>query len=367
MVGMPGVARAACGMESASRRCDSIVERRPDGGDEGVVRVESREHTFAKPDGSECVVARTGGGSAPTWALHALARIPNVKLVVCDANPLSVGFSIADARAVIPLAQDPAFVDRMLDVCREQRVDVLLPAVDEEIPLLGAARERFAAFGTTVLLSPQHALETCQDKAAFARFLTRHDIPAPRSWLPDEAPRAAYPWIVKPRAGRGSTNVWKIENDAQRDFFTPRTPNPILQEFAPGVECTVDTLSDLDGRFLYGSPRIRLATDSGISISGEVVADDDAMALVARLLDTLGVVGPANVQYIRPDERTVLLLEINPRLSGGGALTEGAGIPYIEDVLRVAFGLPVPVRRPVVGTRMLRQWSEVFLAPGSAY
>lgn len=318
---------------------------------------------FSKPDGSACVVARTGGGSAATWALHSLARIPNVKLVACDANPMSVGFALADAHAVVPPARDPNFVDRMLDVCREHRVDVLLPAVDEEIPLLGAARKRFTEIGTMLLLSPLRVLEICQDKSAFAHFLMEHDFPAPASWLPGEKPRAAYPWIIKPRAGRGSTDVWKIECDAQRDYYTPRIPNPIVQAFAAGEEYTVDTLSDLEGRFLYGSPRARLATDSGISTRGEVVADDQAMAIVSRLLNTLGIVGPANVQYTRPNDRTVMLLEINPRLSGGGALTEGAGVPYMEDVLRVALGRSVPARQPIVGTRMLRQWAEVFLPP----
>jgi carbamoyl-phosphate synthase large subunit len=318
------------------------------------------------PTGS-IVVMRTGGGSAPSWALHSLRSISGVVLVSADANPVSVGFHAAHHAVTIPYASDPGFVDAMLGVCQRLRVDVLLPAVDEELVLLSRASARFAEIGTRVLLSPPEVLESCADKWLFHQRLTEIGVPGPRTWLPEMEPECPPPWIVKPRRGRGSVGVARVDRVEELDAAVAGAGDAMVQELVPGEEYTVDTLSDLQGRFLYGSPRVRLKTESGVSTVGRTKADPAAMESVARLMERLGIQGPANLQYIRSAADRFAVLEINPRLSGGGALTEGAGIPYLEDVLRVVRGEPVPPRAAREGVTMLREWREVFVEPdGSA-
>lgn len=310
-------------------------------------------------------VMRTGGGSPANWSLHSLKKIPNVTVVAVDANPLSVSFlNVADEFDVVPRANDPRFVKAMLDCCSHRKIDILIPAVDEELIPLAQSRSEFERIGTKLVLSDADCLETCLDKWRFYEHLLKNDFPAPRTYLSGEGLHS-YPYILKPRRGRGSAGVYPLKSVDDKNFYCGKNDDFIIQDFVPGVEYTMDTLSDPTGRMIYGCPRERVATDSGISTIGKTVKDDEALDIVARLLESIRLQGPANVQYIRPDSNHLYMIEINPRLSGGGALTEAAGIPYLEDVVRVAQGLSVPARDSIVGVMMFREWTERFVDGGT--
>lgn len=311
-------------------------------------------------------VLRTGGGSPPSWALHYLKQIPGVELIVGDCDPLSVAFfSIADEHVVIPMARDEAFVETMLNVCRDKKVDILIPAVDEELVKLAQHKSDFLKAGTVLLLSEPETLEKCFDKWLFHKTLEELNLAAPKSWLKPDDIEGDYPYILKPRSGRGSAGVYKLEDKEDLNYALRKSTDYIIQECIEGKEYTVDCLSDLNGRFIYGAPRERMATESGISRVGKTVEDKEALENIEHLLNHLKIIGPSNVQFFRSNKGEFFFLEINPRLSGGGALTQGAGIPFMQDVLAIAKGETVPTRRVKPDVIMLREWREVFIdAPG---
>ena len=59
-------------------------------------------------------------------------------------TPLSSAARLADRRVVVPTQSEPGFVDATLEACRAHGVRLLVPTHDGELPLLAAARERFA-------------------------------------------------------------------------------------------------------------------------------------------------------------------------------------------------------------------------------
>ena len=59
-------------------------------------------------------------------------------------------------------------------ICRDERVDVLFPTVDVELPKLAAARDELLADGTILASPALHTLETCLDKLALAARVRTH-------------------------------------------------------------------------------------------------------------------------------------------------------------------------------------------------
>src|SRR5439155_12406801 len=110
-------------------------------------------------------VLRTAAGApvAP-FVIKALTSLPGIRVVAVDADPLSCGFELADAHHVVPPASSEHFVPALLDICREQSVDLLFPDLDEELPLLAEARKQFESIGTRVLISDPPTIRTCLDK-----------------------------------------------------------------------------------------------------------------------------------------------------------------------------------------------------------
>jgi carbamoyl-phosphate synthase large subunit len=310
-------------------------------------------------------VLRTGAGSpvAP-FVIRTLQEIPDVRVVAVDCDPLSCGFAFADRHHVVPRVDAEGFLEAMLEVCRQESVDLLLPDLDEELSLLSAARDRFLALRTRVVVSAPDVISECTDKYRTFRLFRNLGIPTPETWLPEEVSRGRplrFPVIVKPRNGRGSSDVFKAQGREELEYVLERVTNPVVQEFVNGPEYTIDTMSDLEGRFLYCSVRERLATESGISVKGRTVVHNGISEFVRQIVDALPVVGPGCVQGIESKDG-IRFTEINPRLAGGVALSVAAGAPVLADLVRLARGDqatgPASYRGKLL---MLRFWENVFV------
>lgn len=310
-------------------------------------------------------VLRTAGGSpvAP-FVISALKSLPDVRVVAVDADPLSCGFSLADAHYVVPAVASPPFFSELMRICRQESVDLFFPDLDEELLLLAETQRQFAALGTRVLVSSPETIRMCIDKYATYEFFRRHDIPTPKSFLPEQLADGrdlSFPLVVKPRNGRGSKNVFTVTNQQALHFFVDYVANPLVQEYVDGVEYSVDTLSDLEGNFLYCSVRQRIATDSGVSIKGKTVAHPVIRVYSERIVNHLKITGPACLQCIERADGQIQFIEVNPRIGGGAVLSLAAGAPLVSDVVRLARGeAPQGLQNYRTGITMLRYWQELF-------
>lgn len=309
---------------------------------------------------------RTAAGSPPTVTQYRAFHDLGCRIVAADCDGRSVGFPFADAAYVVPRVGDPGYLDRMVEICRLEAVDLFLPALDEELALCSMHRARFASIGTRVLVSGPEALAVCTDKLRTFELFRELGIPTPRT-LPAaeyrEGAFPAYPVVVKPRAGRGGAGVHLARTHAEAAFFASYVTDPVVQEHCPGEELTLDVLADLDSEVVILSPRRRLAVDSGISSKGATCWRDDLLPPVRRMVKALGLVGPVNVQcFVDGGAR---FTEINARIAGTAILTQAAGVPYFQGILDLCEGrAPEPWLKPAEPLVMYRYWEEFFQAPG---
>ena len=311
---------------------------------------------------------RSAAGSAPTVTQYKAFQALGCRIVGVDSDPASVGFKFADAAYVVPRVGAPGYLDRMLEVCRREGVDLFLPALDEELELCGANRERFEALGTQLLLSGPRALRVCSDKLGMYEFFRSAHLPTPRT-VPAASYREGlfdrYPLIVKPRSGRGGAGVHVARNHPDAAFFCGYVENPVVQECLEGVEYTLDVLASLESEVRILSPRKRLATESGISSKGATAWREELLAPVQTMVKALSLVGPVNIQCFISRTGDVSFTEINARLAGTAILSQAAGVPLFEGILDLARGIsPEPWLRSTEPLLMFRYWDEVFCKPG---
>jgi carbamoyl-phosphate synthase large subunit len=86
-----------------------------------------------------------------------------VRLVGTDMSERSVGRHLCDAFHVVPAGSDPGFADAMLEVCRKEGVQAVLPQSSFDLEGLAGARDRFE--GIAVLVSSPDAIRRANDKA----------------------------------------------------------------------------------------------------------------------------------------------------------------------------------------------------------
>ena len=318
---------------------------------------------------SRLTLLRTAAGSTNTVTQYQAFQALGCRIVGVDCDPASVGFQFADSAYVVPRVGEPGYLDRMLEICREERVDLFLPALDEELALCGAHRAAFGALGTNLLLSGPEALAVCADKLRMYEFFLRQAIPTPRTVAARDYREGCferYPVIVKPRAGRGGAGVHRARSHREAAFFCEYVEDAVVQEGLEGVEYTLDVLASLASEVRILSPRQRLATESGISSKGATHWRPDFLPPVQAIVKALAMVGPLNVQCFAGPDGSVAFTEINARLAGTAILSQAAGVPLFEGILAVGRGaLPEPWLRPCQPLVMFRYWDEVYCQPGA--
>jgi carbamoyl-phosphate synthase large subunit len=178
------------------------------------------------------------------------------------------------------------------------------------------------------------------DKYLAHVFFEAHGLPSPRTWLPEDVPDdARYPVLVKVREGFGSRHIYQADDHEQLAFHVRTTPvESMVQERCLGVEFSIDVFCDTDGRCLNAIPRSMIQSKGGESIKGESLQDRELIEYGARVAETIGIVGPANVQCFREPDGSLPVTDVNPRFGGAFPLPLAAGSRYPELALALARG-----------------------------
>jgi carbamoyl-phosphate synthase large subunit len=264
----------------------------------------------------------------------------------------AVGLFLADAGFIIPPGGAPDFVPTLRRICREEKVEVVVPLVDEELTDFW----ELAGDGVHIMLPRREFITLCLDKYALAQRLDGCDIRAPRTRLASEGVDAAmrFPLVVKPRTGRGSRGVELLEsNEALRSYLggSPYGEDElILQEYISGPEFTVSVVAWRDGEVQAVVPK-EVISKRGITRLAVTRRNERIDRLCRDIQSRLRADGPFNVQLrINENSGEPVPFEINPRFSTTVSLTIAAGVDEVG----------VLIRQAVSGSNSshFAQWSE---------
>jgi carbamoyl-phosphate synthase large subunit len=169
-----------------------------------------------------------------------------------------------------------------------------------------------------------------------------------------------FPLIAKPRYGKGSKGIAKIENPLDLRYIQSKQNGLIFQEYLPGTEYTIDVLSDLEGEPIIAVPRIRIQTKAGISTVGKIIKDENISETCKSIAKYLKIKGPCCIQMKESNEGTLKLVEVNPRLGGGTIFTALAGANFPAMILDMAMGKRIKMPR-ISEITVVRYFEEIVV------
>ena len=170
-------------------------------------------------------------------------------------------------------------------------------------------------------------------------FEARGHPVARRPGCPDDLPDdARFPLLVKAREGFGSRHIYRAEDRARSSTSSSSytTVDSLVQQVCEGEEFSIDVFCDLEGRCLNAIPRTMIESKGGESIKGMTIKDAELIEHGRRVAETLGIVGPANIQCFREPDGSLPVTDVNPRFGGAFPLPRAAGSRYPELALALA-------------------------------
>lgn len=285
-----------------------------------------------------------------------------LRLLATEIDPHAPAAQVlGDVVRLVPRADAPDYVSTMAELCEHEQVDAVLPLIDPDIAVLGAA-----GVGVPLASVGPDEAEVVSDKWLTYLWLKEHKIPTVQTWLPDDSASASYPLPVfmKPRRGSGGVDAFAVQTPEALAFFTGHIDSPVVQELLAGPEVTVDVIVGRDGEVLATAQRKRLAVRGGEVSRGEVIDDPSITRLVDQVVSALRPTGPVTVQGMYDEDGEFRVTEINARMGGGLPLAVAAGVPVV-DLLVASHAGEAPKRQDAadIGLHMVRYDESFFYRP----
>ncbi|HEX7057416.1 MAG TPA: ATP-grasp domain-containing protein, partial [Bacilli bacterium] len=236
----------------------------------------------------------TGAGSPAAFGVIKSLRLSDAyhfEFVCMDSSPNASGFYLADRIVVGPKATDEAFVPFILQICENEKIDLIFSLVTGELIKLASIQDKLAEIGTSILISSVAALTDAIHKGKLYARLRKSGIETPKFYVvhtPAELIEAIHalgypqqPVCFKPTVTDGSRGFHIIDRsvDRRRLLFYEKPnsafisiselhdvicrektlPELIVMEYLPHEEYSVDVLAD-EGNVIVAVPRLREAT-----------------------------------------------------------------------------------------------------------
>jgi carbamoyl-phosphate synthase large subunit len=268
-----------------------------------------------------------------------------VRLVGVDTNELAIGRHFCGVFATVPLGNDPGFAGAVLDICRREGVDVVLPQSSHTLEGLAIEKESFGDI--VVVVASIEAIRRANDKAETLALCDKIGVRAPawrQAGSPEEfmkaGPELGYPEreiCMKPLFSSGTRGFRVISATADRrkqllenrpgmaealrleeaaDLAGGSGVEWLLMELATGKEHTIDGYAE-HGEILLGYPKTREAMRAGLAMYFETLDSPALMEAGAKIIRELDFDGFFSVNLVGD-----CVIEINPRIST---------VPYQED------------------------------------
>jgi len=243
----------------------------------------------------------------------------------------------------LPSIHEHGWVDALIGLCQSLCIDYIFPAYDDIIIALSREADRLPA---KIISSPSNACKITRSKSA-TYFALSGDIRVPRLFSSGDT-FISYPVFVKPDRGQGSYGTMKADNEVELYKAIQGIQDPIICEYLPGEEYTVDCFSDREKGVLFVGARRRRRIRNGISVNTLTETLPEAKGMAELIGQKLGLRGAWFFQLKRAQDGQLVLLEVAPRIAGAMAAHRVSGINFPLLSIFEEERLPVSVR-PIDG------------------
>lgn len=316
----------------------------------------------------------------------------HIRLVGMDMSDDPTCKYFVDSFYKVPAATDPSYCDVAINICKKEKVDIYFPNISTEVSAVIKRKADFDSIGVKLSISNQKSIDIANNKLASYDFLSNAGITVPKYYpvhsisdfingcramgYPD------HPVCLKVVNESGSRGVRVIDDKRSRyDLFVHEKPNSIivsfsdmlsilkeqkiidemmLVEYMPGNEFSVDILAD-HGKVLYEIGRENIVSLMSIAQESIVSKDEKAYETSKKIVEALEADGNFGFDFMRAEDGTAYLMDINPRITATVSVIAAAGVnlPYLR--VKQLLGETLPKYHINYGTRLRRRYLETYV------
>lgn len=280
-------------------------------------------------------------------------------VVGINNNPDALLRENVDVPLVVPPITAPEYIDVLLDICKKYEVQIVIPYITKELPLLSKNIELFRKNGIFVSVASEETLNIVNNKIElykkFGKYMPPQIVPKNIEEVRQFC-NLHKSVCCKIDNGCGGVGFCVVDDTKAYDVgLINKAGKPryitkdflfalvekyighiIIQEYIEGIDYSSCVLADgnkvkaICGYYGY-------EMSNGCVINGEIKKNDEAYAIHKEIVEKTNLDGNSCADFIVKDGKAYLL-EINPRVNGSLPFVWRAGGNYLYDRCRMLLG-----------------------------
>jgi len=282
----------------------------------------------------------------------ALSSCKEVKLFAAGQAISNHAELLYDRYYQIPSIHSDRWLEELISLVKTLDIGYIFPAYDDVIVALSENRDKIPA----TILVPSHELciLTRSKSETYQRLSSAVKTPKVYKTADDVV---TFPAFVKPDKGQGSFGIKLVNSKEELLKSIDEIKSPIISEYLPGKEYTVDCFSDRENGLLFSGARERLRIRNGIAVSTQLIDEPIFNLFAQKISDALNMQGAWFFQVKEDVNNELTLLEIGPRIAGSMAANRVQGVNFPLLAIFEAERLPLSILKnsyPVLLDRALK-------------
>ena len=311
----------------------------------------------------------------------------NIRLIGADMNHDDTILQMFDQYYQVPRGDDPNYAAAILEICRKEHVDVVIPIMSVELETLAKNEAMFREAGVVLSVSDLEPLKIANNKLELLNFMKENGIPCARFCevnsvedVDKALEQVGVPVVFKATEGSGSrgmriidpsksrfdilfhekpTSAYVTLQDFKETLQEGDMPQMLAMEYLPGHEYTVDMLCE-KGKVLYSMCRRGLNVQTSIILDGVVEDKPEIIRLCNQVAEKLKLTGNIGFDVKERADGTPVIMECNPRATAGVSEFAASGVNLLYLNIKRCLGEPLPELTPKYGVIMKRRYMEMY-------
>ncbi len=240
----------------------------------------------------------------------------NLQIYLTDTSQNTAGFWVSDKvnRLITTRVSgnEDLYLEDLLTICKENNIDIIIPLMDFEIPLLAKNKDRFLEVGTTIIISDYNLVNVLLDKKETAILCNKCGLNYPKIY--NSKAEMNFPLIKKLKLGSGSVGLEVINSSSA---LNTKDQSFIFQEFIKGDEYNVDVFNNLNGEYVTHVVKKKIEMRAGETDKAEIVDGVFFDKFAKKLSKFFKHIGNMDIDFIIDSSNKIWFIDFNPRFGGG--------------------------------------------------
>ena len=253
---------------------------------------------------------------------YSLSKDKNINLIGCSSVNNEITKIFKNNVIIKEFMNDSNFFNELNDIIKNEKIDLIYPLSDDVNLFFCKNKDRIK---TEILqFSSLKTHELLRSKLKTYKFL-KNTIPVPE-FFENLKEIKVFPVFIKPQEGSSSKDCYLINNNNELEFYCKKIINPIVTEYLPHQEYTVDCFTNFQKELIYSQPRLRINKSLGASSYTKTVCNHILYEMAKKLNSLFDFNGAWFFQTKVDNFGVPKLLEISPRIGAS------SGVNRINDV-----------------------------------